>query len=229
MSDTVTDRMSVRNPPVGKRPADDPVLFLERVLTAANTAWLRWTYPFVAFGRKVSIHYMCDIRRSSAAMMSIGDNVYLAQDVWLNVPEYVPGAAPVIVLGTGCRIGRRCMITARNSVRLEEDVLLGPSILIADHSHEFSGIDTPIHTQGLTAGGTVLVEKNVWLGYGAAVVCNSGHLVIGRNSVVGANAVVTASVPPFCAVAGNPARIVKRYDPEAGKWVKASFEQKHAE
>ena len=32
---------------------------------------------------------------------------------------------------------------------------------------------------------------------------------IGANSVVGAGAIVTKSVPPDCVVAGNPARIVK--------------------
>ena len=113
------------------------------------------------------------------------------------------------------------MFSARNLVQLEDDVLLGPCVLITDNSHEFSDINAPIHTQGLTAGGTVRIERNCWLGYGAAVISVSGELVIGRNSVVGANAVVTRSVPPFCVVAGNPARIVKRYDSGIRKWVKA--------
>jgi acetyltransferase-like isoleucine patch superfamily enzyme len=110
------------------------------------------------------------------------------------------------------------MITAKNCVELKEDVLLGPAVVIADHGHEFSDVNRPIHAQGLTSGGIVRIEKNCWLGYGAAIVCTSGELVIGRNSVVGANSVVSRSVPPYSVVAGNPAKIVRQFDEKSGKW-----------
>ena len=219
MTQPIANRTDVPRALPKARPFEDPVSRLTDILTIANTMWLRWTYPFVALGRGLSIHYSCDIRRCVAAGVAIGDNVYLAHHVWLNVPMVTPGAPPAISIGNGCRIGRRCMFTAINSVRLEDNVLVGPGVLIADHGHEFSDIDTPILAQGVTPGGTVLVEKNAWLGYSAKIVCSSGNLVIGRNSVVAANAMVTRSVPPFCVVAGNPATIIKRYDPESGKWV----------
>jgi len=50
------------------------------------------------------------------------------------------------------------------------------------------------------------------LGLGSVVICNSGRLTIGRNSVIGANAVVTRSVPAFSVVAGNPARIIRQIE-----------------
>ena len=201
-------------------PGEDLLVLFSRFLTKANTTWMRLTYPFAGFGKGVSIQYSCDVPRSVSNRMQIGDSVYIAAGTWLTVPERAVGGATVISLGNGCKVGRRCMISAKNRVELEEDVLLGPSVLITDHSHEFSDINAPIHEQGLTAGGTVRIERNCWLGYGAAVICVSGELVIGRNSVVGANAVVTRSVPPFSIVAGNPAKVVRRYDPEARKWCK---------
>ena len=79
----------------------------------------------------------------------------------------------------------------------------------------------PIYRQGLTAGGKVRIERNCWLSFGSAVICTSGELVLGRNSVVGANAVVTRSVPPYSVVVGNPARIIRRFDPETRKWVRS--------
>jgi carbonic anhydrase/acetyltransferase-like protein (isoleucine patch superfamily) len=181
---------------------------------------MAWTYPFGRFGRGVSIHYSVDIRRSVSNRICIGDSVYIARDTWLNVPE--PGAddPPSILLEDGCRIGRRCMISAKNLVRIGTDVILGPSVLIADHSHEFSNMDLPIHAQGLTAGGTVLIERNCWVGYGAAIICTSGNLSIGRNSVIGANSVVTHSVPQFSVVVGNPAKIVRQYDSESRDWAR---------
>ena len=42
---------------------------------------------------------------------------------------------------------------------------------------------------------------------------------LGEGSVAGANAVVTADVPPFTLVAGVPARAIRRYDPDLKLWV----------
>jgi acetyltransferase-like isoleucine patch superfamily enzyme len=218
MTDAVVKRVAA---PGGSMPSDDVFLWLGHYLTVANGLWMRWTYPFPRFGRGVSIHHSCDIRRNVASMTEIGDHVYVAPDTWLNVPQVVPGSAAAIVIANGCRIGRRCMISAKNSVRLEEDVMLGPAVLITDHSHEFANVEMPVHAQGLTDGGTVVIERNCWLGYGAAIVCTSGKLVVGRNSVVGANSVVTRSVPPFSVVAGNPAVVVKRFDTATDSWIAA--------
>lgn len=200
--------------------SEDPLSLFGALLTKARTIWMQRTYPFAGFGRGVSIHYSCDIRRSAASRIQIGNSVYIAPGSWLNIPEPGVDAPAAIIIGDGCRIGRRCMISARNGVRLEEDVLFGPSVLVTDHSHEFSNPDLPIHAQGLTDGGTVLIERNCWLGHGAAVICTAGDLRVGRNSIIGANSVVTRSVPPFSVVTGSPARVVRRYDPRSGEWVK---------
>jgi len=203
--------------------ADDPFSMVGRILTKLRTIWMGLTYPFAHFGRGVSIHHAVEIRRSGSNRISIGDRVYIARDTWLNIPEPAVEAEPAIVLDDGCKIGRRCMISARNRVHLGADVMLGPSVAITDHSHEFSNPELAIHAQGLTVGGTVSIEENCWLGHGAAVICTSGNLSIGRNSVIGANSVVTHSVPPYSVVAGSPAKIVRRFDPDSGKWVKTEF------
>lgn len=66
--------------------------------------------------------------------------------------------------------------------------------------------------QQVTIGGTgksgrlPVIEDDVYLGAGCKIL---GNVSVGHNSVVGANAVVTKSVPPFCVVAGVPARILR--------------------
>jgi acetyltransferase-like isoleucine patch superfamily enzyme len=203
-----------------RTPGEDPLYFFSRVATKLNTSWLRATYPFAGFGRQVSIHYSCDIWRSISRFVSFGDGVHLGQDVWLNVAPGSESPEPKIVFGPGCKIGRRASISGRNRIFLEADVLLAPSVLIMDHNHEFYDTELPIHAQGVTEGGKIVIERNCWLGHGAVIVCNHGELRIGRNSVVGANAVVTKSFPPFSVIAGNPARLLKTYDPQTRKWSK---------
>jgi acetyltransferase-like isoleucine patch superfamily enzyme len=189
-------------------------------LTWLHTRWLENTYPFAGFGRRVSVHYTCDILRSVAGSIKFGDDVGLAKDVWLNVVPTDGSIGPKIVLGNSCKIGRRCSISARNQIILEDDVLFAPQVLIMDHNHEFSDVDMPIRDQGVTEGGRIIIEKNCWFGFGAVVLCNSGELTIGRNSVVGANSVVTRSFPPNSVIVGNPAKLLRTFDSEEKQWVK---------
>lgn len=58
--------------------------------------------------------------------------------------------------------------------------------------------------------GPICVGNDVWIGLEALILPD---VTIGDGAVIGARAVVTADVPPFSVVAGNPARVVRmRYD-----------------
>jgi len=202
--------------------AEDFLQFFPRAITKFHTEWLKRTYPFDSFGRRTSIHYSCDIRRPMSKYISLGDEVFLAPDIWLNVPLDMPHSEPAIILKKGCKIGRRSSISARNYICLEEHVLLAPSVLIMDHNHEYSNPNEPIHAQGVTEGGKITIGRNCWLGHGAVIFCGSGELVLGHNCVVGANAVVTKSFPPCSILGGNPAKIVRSYDATSGRWLRTS-------
>jgi acetyltransferase-like isoleucine patch superfamily enzyme len=195
------------------------LLFVRRILTAASTAWLRLTYPFAEFGIGASVDFTTEVRKSSARHIAIGSGVLVGPDAWLNVVARPCETRAVIEIGQGSQLGRRCVISAKNGIRLERDVLLGPNVLIMDHNHAYADPRVPIALQGTTDGGSITIGRNCWLGYGSVVICSKGELIIGENSVIGANAVVTRSVPPRSIVAGNPARVVRQYDETRGEWM----------
>jgi len=99
---------------------------------------------------------------------------------------------------------------------------MGPAALIMDHNHEYEDVTLPITKQGITQGGTIRIEQGCWIGHGAAIVCGQGELVLGRNSVVAANALVAKSFPPYSVLVGNPARVARQFDPVKGIWVGGS-------
>ncbi|MBO7438014.1 MAG: acyltransferase [Bacteroidaceae bacterium] len=122
---------------------------------------------------------------------------------------------PKITVGDRCWIGIRNSFACINSIEIGNDVLFAGYVHITDHSHGFEDIDTPVMKQPLTSKGGVVIEDECWLGFGCEIL--SG-VHIGRHSVVAAHAVVTKDVPPFSVVAGNPAKIIKQYDPETKEW-----------
>lgn len=207
----------------------DPLSFITRGMTKLHTLWLRGTYPFVSFGNGSWAHYSCDIRRCIAPYIKIGDRVAIDNGVWLNIPHVPRDRDPVIIVDEGCGIGRRCMISAQNRVHIERNTVFGPHVLVMDHNHEFEDVTVPISLQGTTEGGTIRIEEGCWIGFGAAIVCGKGELVIGKNSVVGANSVVTRSIPSHSVVTGNPARVVKSFDSSKGGWVIGSSKAKGQE
>ena len=43
---------------------------------------------------------------------------------------------------------------------------------------------------------------------------------IGKHSIIAGGSVVTKDVPAYSVVAGNPARVIKKYNSESGLWEK---------
>lgn len=196
----------------------DPLLFFPRVLSKLFTVWVRFTHPFISLGQGVSFHYTCDLLNTGR--MRIGNQLTVHRDVWLHTrsPQEHSGE-PLLIIDDYCFIGRRSHIDAKNLIHLERGVLLAAGVLIQDHGHAFDDVSTPIRDQGVTEGGRVRIGEGTWIGQGAAIICDSGELTLGRNCVVAANAVVTKSAPAYSVLSGNPARIVKQFDPVKGAWV----------
>jgi len=108
----------------------------------------------------------------------------------------------------GVKIGRRVFISsgARLDVRRGE-LIIGDEVDIAHGSYILS------HTgyKPLRLVQRTVIEDNVKI-YVRAIILPG--LTIGRNSIVGAGAVVMRDVPPDVVVMGNPARVIQHRENE---------------
>lgn len=119
-----------------------------------------------------------------------------------------------VIIGANTRIGLSNTIIG--PVLIENDVRLAQNVVISGLNHNYIDINKPIHSQGVSTN-QITIKKNSWIG--ANVVITPG-VKIGKNSIVAAGSVVTKSIPNYCVVAGNPAKIIKRYDFDINNWRK---------
>jgi acetyltransferase-like isoleucine patch superfamily enzyme len=197
---------------------EDPLELLPKGLTKLYSIWISLVYPFASKGRNLSFHFMSHVDRQRAVRISLGNSVSLKKDAWLNVANEDPTGEPVIVIDDNCSIGYGSIISAKNRIHIERDVLIAQQVLIMDHNHAYEDITIPIAAQSITGNGTIRIGQGSWIGRGAAIISPRGELTIGRNCVVAANSVVTRSIPDYCVVFGSPATIIKQYDPEMQAW-----------
>jgi len=200
------------------RPFPDPLELLPRGLTKLYSIWVSLVYPFASKGRNLSFHFSTRVDRQRAVRISLGNSVSLRKDAWLNVATEDPTGEPVIVIDDNCSISYGSIISAKNRIHLERDVLVGQQVIIVDHNHAYEDITIPIVNQGITGNGRIRIGRGSWIGRGAAIICTRGELTIGRNCVIGVNSVVTRSIPDYSVVFGSPATIIKQYDPQAKVW-----------
>lgn len=163
--------------------------------------YARWSWRFGGFGFRS--------RLSSPALLTntgrvrIGKGVSIRKGARIEVVR--DGGAIEIGDGTSIQFDFHC--GAANQVVIGKDVLIAGRVYISDHDHVFDHCEMSPRLCRDLVSSPVIIEDGVWLGEGCVVLKG---VRIGRRSVVGANAVVTKSVPDGCVVCGVPAKIVRR-------------------
>ena len=177
-----------------------------------------------------NLHFDSPRRISNPACIWIGDDVSLGPGCLLSATRRYPGkfmqgapdveaqeCDPAILIGNRVSVTGYLTIGAVDRVEIGDDALLASHIFIGDNQHGHASIKRPFKYQALEKIGPVKIGAGCWIG--EHVVIMSG-VSVGDMSIIGANSVVTESVPPRSIVVGSPARIVRCWDADAETWRK---------
>jgi len=119
-----------------------------------------------------------------------------------------------VQIGNKTRIGIGSVLIG--PVSIGDDVRLAQNIVVSGLNHNYQDISIPISEQGVKTE-QVYIGDETWVGANAVILPG---VFIGKHCIVAAGSVVTRNVPSNSVVAGNPARVIKQYNANSGKWEK---------
>ncbi len=111
-----------------------------------------------------------------------------------------------ITIGEQTFINMNAIMLDGAPITIGNHVLIGPSVQIYTASHS---LDYKSRRRWETLCKPVIIEDDVWIGGNCII--NQG-VTIGARSVVAANSVVNADVPPDSLYAGTPAKFIRTLD-----------------
>lgn len=156
-------------------------------------AKIRWrSLSIDGFLRK---RFDTEIIIKSGGRMKLGHNVRFKRNVSLG------SIGADLQIGNNVFFNRNCIVACRKSITIEDDVIIGPNVVIYDHDHIFS-------VDGIEKGfnhGSVIIERGCWIAANVTILRNT-H--IGECCVIGAGVVVKGDIPPHSLVKGSRELIV---------------------
>jgi len=112
-----------------------------------------------------------------------------------------------VKIGSGVMIGMGCVLDHAfpEYITMEDNTALAGNVYIICHSNPYE------HFKGklLSYVAPVTLKKGSWVGVNSTILPG---VTIGENAIVSAGAVVSTDVPPNVIVAGNPAKIIKKFN-----------------
>ena len=162
-----------------------------------------------------------------------GDDVWIGPGAFITAQRRYPSRSlahphqrheaqtfsPGIQFGHRVSCSGNLVIGAAQRVTIGDDVMFASNVTLLDNFHGFDDAHIPYKYQPLWRIAPVEVKRGCWIGQNVVIMPG---VVIGEMSIVGANSVVTESLPDRVIAVGAPARVIKRWDDDRHEWVSCS-------
>jgi acetyltransferase-like isoleucine patch superfamily enzyme len=123
--------------------------------------------------------------------------------------EIAVDAGTQVVIGASTWISHDFHLMSRARISIGNNVLIGEFVSVRDTTHSYGKARVPIRQQP-DVSGSITIADDVWIGRGCLIQAKASGIVIGKGAIIGANAVITKSVPSMEVWAGVPAKFLKK-------------------
>jgi acetyltransferase-like isoleucine patch superfamily enzyme len=138
--------------------------------------------------------------------------------IYPNVRIEVHGAAACVKIQDDVAIAQNVHITSGAELVIGKATTILANVFITNIDHDYREIGKHILKQSYLINETTIGE-NCYIGIGA---CIQAGTILGKQCIVGANAVVKGHFPNYSVIVGIPAKVIKRYNSVTGNWEKTN-------
>lgn len=215
------------------------IRLLKKVIRGLDFQQRKLKSCYLSIGKSIDtgISLRLDVPRQKEKIVSIGDHSIVGGEF---IFESNKGE---VSIGNNTFIGG-CSIISRSKVIIGNHVQIAWGTYLYDHNAHSTDFrlrreDIEKEFQSLSLGDSdtenknwdivktcpIVIEDDVWIGMNSIILKG---VTVGRASIVGAGSVIRKSVPPFCVVCGNPAKVVKfLYTPEEIEGIQKEYFDDH--
>lgn len=119
-----------------------------------------------------------------------------------------------ILINDNVSIGNDLHLSAYEDLIIEKNVLISSRVFIGSLIHDYEEIGVHIMDQKIYGRKTIIGE-NSFIGTGVVILPGT---ILGKQCIVGANSVVRGQFGDYEVLAGNPAKVVKKYNLNLKEW-----------
>lgn len=153
-----------------------------------------WKHNFSNCGKNLSVYPKVKI--DFPKNINLGNNISINESTYLKSEN----ENSTIRMYDDVNIGKKVKIDYSGGIDIGKKTLISDEVEIHTHDHGTNPFSTPKYKK-------LRIEENVWIASRAIILPQVS--IIGKNSIIGAGAIITKDVPANVIVAGNPAKIVK--------------------
>lgn len=165
-------------------------------------------------GENICVHAPYVISHPELIEMGSGTTILPGARIQV-YPELIKGGS--LSIGKGCYFGYRLCILVGANIRIGDNVLVASDVTLVSENHGMDPESEIPYMDQRLLGESISIGNDCWIGDKVIIIAGA---TIGDKCIIGAGSVVTKSIPAMCMAAGNPAKIIKKYDVESHKWVR---------
>lgn len=172
-------------------------------------SWLRqrWViarHPLadIRFGRHVYLGPRFSLFMPENGSFIVGDGVEFRRDFRAEI-----SGQGRVTIGSGSRFTYSVLIQCTTTIDIGERCMFGQTTILLDGQHRFRDLTRPMLEQGYDFN-PLRIEDDAVITTKCTIMAD-----VGTRAFIGANSVVTKSVPPYTVAVGTPARPIEYFGP----------------
>ena len=191
-------------------------MFIIRIINKIKREYKewRWRKTFKEFGKNSKLYR--PLRIQGPKNISIGKGVKINEQAWLAAWPLTNKEYAKLIIEDNATLGDFNHIWATHQIIIGKRVLTANHVYISDNLHDYKDVNKAIVCQPIVQLSDVKIGDGAWIGENVCIIGAS----VGKNSVIGANSVVTHDIPDYSVAVGSPAKVIKRYDFDRKSWRK---------